>query len=339
MIKRLLLLLIAALIAWSATPFTEPARAHPLAPALLEIVEQAPGLADVQWKTPLNAMPGAAMRPLLPLECAAVDRPRERAESTALVQQWEIACRAPLAGSTVEVQGIGASRADVVLRVALADGRTFNTVLSAGEPTFEVPLRDAPLAISWSYLALGFEHILTGPDHLLFVLALMLLVGSWPQLVATVTAFTVGHSVTLSLAVLGFVRVSPNPVEALIALSILVMAVELTRDRNAAPTLLRRFPWAVSFSFGLLHGLGFAGALAEIGLPTGDIPLALLSFNIGIEMGQLAFCAAALAAIAAGRRLGAAPGWPPIWRRPTLAAYAIGSLAAFWLIERTIMIW
>jgi hydrogenase/urease accessory protein HupE len=328
MASRILGLLLAAAIGW--VHIAGSAAAHPLAPALLEIVEQAPGRADVRWKTPSAAVPGAALRPLLPAQCTAVGAPEERADGTALVRHWEVACSAPLSGSSMAVEGIGASRADVVLRIALADGRTFNTVLSPGQPAFVVPMRDPPLAISWRYLALGFEHILIGLDHLLFVLALMLLVGNWRQLVATVTAFTVGHSVTLSLAVLGFVRVPQDPVEVLIALSILIMAVELTRDRHAAPTLMRRFPWAVAFSFGLLHGLGFAGALAEVGLPASDIPLALLSFNLGIEAGQLAFCTGVLGVYAAVRRLQL----PPLAREPRMAAYAIGSLAAFWFLER-----
>jgi hydrogenase/urease accessory protein HupE len=330
MVSSNLRLLLAAAVVWMAPHFTGSVAAHPLAPALLEMVERTPGLAKVRWKTPLAAVPGAAMRPLLPAHCSDVGSQEERADGTALVRDWEIACSGPLSGSSVAVAGIGASRADVVLRVALADNRTFNTVLSAAQPAFIIPVRDQPFAISWSYFALGFEHILIGLDHLLFILALMLLVGSWRQLVATVTAFTVGHSVTLSLAALGFVRVPQDPVEVLIALSILIMAVELTRGRDAAPTLMRRFPWAVAFSFGLLHGLGFAGALAEVGLPAADIPLALLSFNLGIEVGQLAFCAVALMLYRELRHLQL----PSPVRAPRLVAYTIGSLAAFWLFER-----
>jgi hydrogenase/urease accessory protein HupE len=240
-----------------------------------------------------------------------------------------------LAGSVVAVHGIAASRASVILRVALDDGRVFSSVLTADRASFQVPERERPSQVLRSYLALGVEHILTGVDHLLFVLALMLLVASRRRLVLTVTAFTVGHSVTLSLAVLGVVAVPTGPVEALIALSILVVAVELARDPDGPPSLMQRLPWTVTFAFGLLHGLGFAGSLAEIGLPAGEIPLALLSFNLGIEAGQLVFCAVCLGPLAALRsmRIATVPAWTK------LAAYPIGTLAAFWFIERAAASW
>jgi hydrogenase/urease accessory protein HupE len=247
-----------------------------------------------------------------------------------VVQTWDVVCGAPLTGSVVEVDGIAASRANVILRLALADGRVLNSVLTADRSSFMVPARERPGEVVRSYLTLGVEHILTGLDHLLFVLGLMLLVTNRRQLLWTVTAFTAGHSVTLSLATLGFVKVPSGPVEALIALSILVVAVEIARDTDSSLTKIQRRPWTIAFAFGLLHGFGFAGALSEIGLPEGEIPLALLSFNLGIEAGQLVFCGVALALYLAARYL-------PIARLllgRRIAAYAIGSLAAFWIIER-----
>jgi len=202
-------------------------------------------------------------------------------------------------------------------------------VLRADAPLFTVPPRSSRWQVMRSYAALGIEHILTGLDHLLFVLGLVLLVRGTRTLIATVTAFTVGHSVTLSLAVLGFVHVSPGPVEALIALTIFAVAVELARGVEGRRPWFSRVPWAMAFCFGLLHGLGFAGALAQVGLPEGEIPLALFSFNTGIEVGQLLF----IATVIAGRSaLTLLPSW--LKAGAFTPAYAIGSLSAFWFFQR-----
>ena len=181
-----------------------------------------------------------------------------------------------------------------------------------------------------TYLALGIEHILLGIDHLLFVLALVLLVKGWKKLVATITAFTLAHSITLALATLGFVHVPGPPVEACIALSIVFVAAEIIHRRQGRPGLTERAPWVVAFTFGLLHGLGFAGALSEVGLPQHAIPIALLFFNVGVELGQLAFVFIVLLVLAAARRLPPrVPAWG--WRA---APYAIGSVAMFWVLQR-----
>jgi hydrogenase/urease accessory protein HupE len=178
-------------------------------------------------------------------------------------------------------------------------------------------------AVLSSYVRLGVLHISTGPDHLLFVLGLVLLVVGRRRLLWTITAFTVGHSVTLSLASLGLVHIPPAPIEVAIALTLLWVAIELARDR-AQPTWSRRFPWALAFVFGLLHGLGFAGALAQVGLPDSEIPLALFGFNVGIEIGQLIFVGAILLV-------------RPLTRDPRLSpvpACAIGTLASFFMLDR-----
>jgi hypothetical protein len=188
--------------------------------------------------------------------------------------------------------------------------------------------------VFWSYCRLGSEHILLGFDHLLFVLGLMLLVQTWGTLIKTISAFTGAHSVTLALAVLGVVDVPPAPVEALIAVSIVLLAAELTRPPHAPPTLARRYPWLVAFAFGLLHGLGFAGALAEIGVPSDRIALALLSFNLGVEAGQLAFVMAMLGPLVLAQR--SARAWP---RARLVPAYAIGALAVAWTFERVQRFW
>jgi hypothetical protein len=287
-----------------------PAGAHPLDPALLDVRESSGGVVDVRWRTPRRDLD---MRPVLPAGCA----PRAVAGDDA----WTLACPRGLAGARFGVAGLDRAHTDALLRVRLADGTTHQAVLRAGADTFVVPERPGVAAVAADYGALGFRHILGGPDHLLFVLGLVLLVDGRRRLLATVTAFTAGHSVTLSLAMLGVVHVPPAPVEALIAASIFVVAVELTRDGGFG----RRRPWVMAAAFGLLHGLGFAGALAEVGLPDGDIPLALASFNVGIELGQLLFVAAVLVARAL----------LPVRGRLRLAsAYGIGTLAAFWVFER-----
>jgi hypothetical protein len=320
--------LLGAVLLFVALP--APLRAHPLAPSLLQIEEVEAGRARVTWKTPVLRVPGSDLRPVLPPLCQASGEHSARQDGSAWIEQWRLDCPGGLIGSTVRVDGIAASKADVLLRIALADGRSFRRVLTTEEPSFQVPEKETPLDVARGYAGLGLQHILGGFDHLLFVLGLILLVPRRRLLLWTITAFTLGHSVTLSAAVLGFVHIPPRPVEVLIAFSILLLAGELARGEEAPPTLMRRFPWMMAFTFGLLHGLGFAGALAEVGLPDDEIPLALSSFNVGIEVGQVLVVAVVLAGRAALA--------PWIARLPARTAlvppYVIGTLAAFWCIER-----
>lgn len=317
------LLLAAGLVPSAAT-------AHRLAPSLLEARETAPGRIEVFWKTPLQRPAGTSVEPELPAGCT-VEAAEPGVEGTAATLRFEAACESSLVGERFAVRGLAESRTEALLRLTLLDGRSYQAVLRGGAEEFVVPQRQRASEVFAQYLGLGFRHILGGLDHLLFVLGLVLLVPSTRMLIWTVTSFTVGHSVTLSLAALGFLGLPAAPVELAIAGTILVLAVELARGERAKPSLLRRAPWAVAAGFGLLHGLGFAGALAEIGLPQEEIPLALFAFNVGIELGQLLFVAVVLvvrpAARAAARR---GPAW--LGRIP---AYAIGSLAAYWCFERT----
>jgi hydrogenase/urease accessory protein HupE len=248
-----------------------------------------------------------------------------------LTERWSVQC-APegLVGQRVGVDGLGTAKIDALLRIRLADGRLIQRVILAREPSLIVPERESRYAVFGAYLRLGFEHILFGPDHLLFVFGLLLLVATTRSLIGTITAFTVGHSVTLSLAALGFVNFPSRPIEVLIALTVFLLAVELARDDNVAPTLMRRLPWAMALLFGLLHGLGFAGALSEVGLPSHDIPVALFSFNVGIELGQLVFVLVVGTLRHALRQaLARLPRW--VERVPV---YAMGTLAVFWSLER-----
>jgi hydrogenase/urease accessory protein HupE len=307
-----------------------PARGHAFAPALLEVRETAPGHALVRWKQPAVRVSGSGLAPVMSQSCRARGEPQTSDEDTSVVASWEVDCAGGLVGQMIRVEGIAASQANVLLRLVLADGRSVRHVLTADEPSFVVPAREGALSVIAGYGRLGVEHILTGFDHLLFVLGLVLLVGGGRRLLGTVTAFTLGHSVTLALAILGVVRVPQPPIEAGIAVSIYVLAVELAPRASRKLSLLERAPWLAAGLFGLLHGLGFAGALAQVGLPQGEIPLALFAFNVGIEAGQLVFVAVALGAWAALRALPVR--WPPLV--VYVPAYAMGTLAAFWFFQR-----
>ena len=320
-----------AAVLGSAALVPRTVAAHALAPSLFQVRETGSGRAEVLWRTPVVGVPDAALRPVFPPDCRPLGQPSVRRAEAALVAGWEIDCGPPgLVGKTLAAEGIAESRASVLVLVTLRDGRSVRAVLTAERPSFLVPERESRIGVARGYSLLGIEHILTGPDHLLFVLGLLLLIAEWRLLLWTLTSFTLGHSVTLSLAALGFVHVPPGPVEVGIAASIVVLGVELARDPAASPSRLQRRPWGMAATFGLLHGLGFAGALAAAGLPDGEIPLALFSFNLGIEIGQLTFVVAAIAlGIAVGPLLAARGA---IRRR--VPAYVIGSLAAFWVFER-----
>jgi len=305
------------------------ASAHSLSPSLLALRESVGGDVGVTWKTPLLRLPGADLRPLLPADCPVSVPAVLTEESDSVTARWRVTCApAGLVGRAIGVEGLGPAKTDALAHLELADGRVIDTVLRAREPTFEVPDREASTTVALRYVELGVEHIAAGYDHLLFVLGLLLLVRGGRALLATITSFTAGHSVTLSLAALGLARVASAPVELLIALSIFVLAVELAR--SGAGSRFWQRPWLMAMLFGFLHGLGFAGALREAGLPQEAIPIALLCFNVGIELGQVAFVASVLLLYRAARAL-AVP--TPSWGR-TLTVYTIGSLAAFWMIER-----
>jgi hydrogenase/urease accessory protein HupE len=307
------------------------ASAHRLAPALLELFERDAGRVEVRFKLPVELPSGSQLVPELPPGCAEEAPPEATPEGTGVVLHWFVRCaETGLVGSQIGLRGLASSGSNALLRIELADGRSFRTVLHAGAPAFSIPERESRLDVARGYSRLGIEHILTGVDHLLFVFGLVLLVRVGRALLATVTAFTLGHSITLSLAALGFVHFPSAWIEVLIAGTILWLAAELALPPRDPPDWMRRAPWVMAGSFGLLHGLGFAGALAEVGLPDAEIPLALLAFNVGIEIGQLGFVAAVLAAAWLLRGpLAAVPQW--LARAPVTA---MGALAAYWCLER-----
>jgi hydrogenase/urease accessory protein HupE len=310
------------------------AGAHEVRPAYLELRETAPDALAVLWKVPARGDARFGLRPVFPASCVS-DTPRGAFAGDAWIERFAVRCPAGLDGAAIAIDGLPATMTDVLVRLERASGATQTVRLTPGAPAFAVERAPGRVDIARTYLVLGVEHILLGFDHLLFVLALLLLVGPTRRLVSTVTAFTVAHSLTLAAATLGMVRVPPQPVEATIALSIAFVAAELVHAHQGRLSLTERRPWLVAFVFGLLHGLGFAGALSEVGLPAEAIPLALLFFNLGVEVGQLLFIAAVLAVVACARRVGlTAPSWA--WRVP---AYAIGSVAAYWTLARVAGFW
>jgi len=301
--------------------------AHEVRPAYLELTETAPGQFSALWKVPVVGELVLALQPVLPKACVPVTPTNERNVNGALVARWVVDCGATGINGEIRIDGLQATLTDVLVRIAFLGGTTDSRILHPNAAQFTVDPRGGapPLA---GYLRLGIEHILTGPDHLLFILGLLLIVRGTSRIVKTITAFTIAHSITLALAALGYVHIPPAPVEAVIALSILFLASEIMREASGTPGLTETYPWLIAFIFGLLHGFGFAGALAEVGLPPNDIPLALLLFNVGVEVGQLVFVTGVLSIVWIGRRFAT-----PLWL-PTAGAYCIGAMSAFWVIQR-----
>lgn len=306
-----------------------PAHADELRPGYLELTQSDQRTWAIVWKAPVLGGLAASAAPLLPAFCrVTMDRPI--LSGGALVAAGRADCRRSLDGTAVGLSGLEPGGTDTLLRIAPL-GRPVQTArLVAGAATAIVAAVPAAGQVARTYFGIGVEHIIGGFDHLLFVVALVLLLQrGWP-VVAAATAFTIAHSITLAGTTLGLFGLPQAPVEAVIALSIIFLAVEIVKARPGDARLSQRLPWLVAFLFGLLHGFGFAGALNEIGLPETDVPVALLSFNLGVEAGQLAIIAVAAAALALLRRLS------PAALRPAIlaSAYAIGSIAGFWFIER-----
>jgi hydrogenase/urease accessory protein HupE len=311
--------------------FAGEAAAHELRPASLQLEQTGAETWDVRWKVPAR---GGEQRLALdlafPATCARVAPARAVMVDEAYSELSSIVCAGGLAGGVVRVDGLASTQTDVLVRLERLDDSTQVARLTPSSTSFVVQAEERTLDVARTYAVLGVEHILMGPDHLLFVLVLLLLTGGAARTIRAVTAFTLAHSLTLAAAVLGVVHVPQAPVEATIALSIAFVAAEVVQRGRGRDSVSVRAPWIVAFAFGLLHGLGFAGALSEIGLPEQHIPAALLFFNLGVELGQVLFIGAMLSLMAMVRRTR----WPlPDWAS-LVPAYAIGGLAMFWVFER-----
>ncbi|MBN8511085.1 MAG: HupE/UreJ family protein [Burkholderiales bacterium] len=322
------LLLLAALAPW------QPAAAHESRPAYLELKETAPGRYELLWRTPVLAGMRLPVALKLPQDLRNVEEPRVQELADSLLERRVIDAGAQgLAGRRIDFPGLQFTITDVLVRVQRLDGSSSTEIVRPGRAWFEIAPPRGAWATAGVFFAQGIGHILLGFDHLLFVLGLLALVRSRWMLVKTITAFTVAHSLTLTLATLGLVDVPVPPLEAAIALSILFLGPEIVRAGRGGTSFTIRHPWVVAFAFGLLHGFGFAGGLAQIGLPRGEIALALLMFNAGVEVGQLAFVALALSAARALEALRVR--WPA--SLALLPAYVVGSLGAFWTIQRIVL--
>ncbi|MEI2298826.1 HupE/UreJ family protein [Ensifer sp. MJa1] len=306
------------------------AQGHELRPAYVEITETAAEAYDVLWKVPGRGEYRLSLYLRFPQNCRELVPPASTMADSAWTSRWRVHCAGGLAGRTITIDGLAGTYTDALARITRADGTMQTARLTPDFPDLVIAAAPTAADTARTYFLLGVQHILLGLDHLLFILALLLLIRRPRSLVETITAFTVAHSISLASAALGLV-VAPQPlVEALVALSIVLVASEIVRRERGQEDLASTYPWIVAFLFGLLHGLGFGGALQEVGLPQRDVPLALLSFNLGVEAGQLLFVAAVLLAIASLRLL-----LDFHSQRPRLLmAYAIGSLSATWFIQR-----
>lgn len=323
---RLWILLIFAFISIT------PAAADELRPGYLEFTQTDATTWRLVWKAPMRAGITPATQPILPKGCRSLGTPRRELAPLAVVSTVEVRCERPVAGSQIGLSNMVASQTDILVRVAPLGRQVQALRLTAAEPSAEIKERPDRWQVARTYFVTGVEHILFGYDHLLFVVSLCLLLsGAW-TIAKAATAFTIAHSITLVGTTLGVLGLPQQPVEAVIALSIIFLAVEIVKKTPDAPRLSERIPWMVAFVFGLLHGFGFAGALQEIGLPENDVPTALLTFNLGVEAGQLLIVAATLAAMAVIHRL------RPQFEAMAIkaATYAIGITASVWFIERIV---
>jgi hydrogenase/urease accessory protein HupE len=318
-----------ALLAWLV--LAAPAAAHEVRPGYLEIHQESAERYALRFKVPALGDARLSLHVRLPANCADLEPPRSEPAGTGMIDRLRVSCPGGLEGSEIAIDGLATTYTDVIVRAARADGTVQSARLTPDRPSFTLVASPTWQETAETYFLLGVEHILGGIDHLMFVLALMLLIHDRWMLLKTITAFTIAHSITLAAAALNWMQVPQAPVEAVIALSICSAAAEVVRRQHGGFNLANRAPWIMAFTFGLLHGFGFGGALKEIGLPQSDVPLALLTFNLGVEAGQLLFVGAVLAATATVERVITLR----LPRVRELTGFVIGSVAAMWFIQRT----
>lgn len=329
--RTLLRLALAIAIVMSAIA---PAAAHEIRPAFLQIREIEPSTYDVLWKTPAQGDMRLALNVILPRQCRSLGVPRTTLVNAAVIEHRRTLCEGGLSGKRIAFENLATTLTDVILRFEPIAGSPKTLRVNGAAPFVVIPVQQSIGEVAAEYFHFGVEHILFGFDHLLFVLCLLMLVGDVKRLLFAITAFTVAHSITLAGTTFGWLRLASAPVEACIALSIAFVAAEIIKTRAGRSSMTQRRPWIASFGFGLLHGFGFASALHDIGMPDDALPLALLSFNLGVEAGQILFVAAVLTLMFLWRRY--APRPPAYaWRAPP---YIAGVAACFWFIERTVRI-
>ena len=308
-------------------------RAHESRPGFLELRERGPGTYSFLWKKPSGGEVEIRIAPVIPKECRLQTPDRQQLTPGAVIVRGTLTCANGLAGKTIAIAGIEATLSDVLVRVHHADGRLESHLLRPTMPSVTLGALTSATERALGYAALGVQHILLGVDHLLFVLGLLLIVNDRWTLVKTITSFTVAHSITLAIATLGYAAAPLPPLNAAIALSILFLGPEIVRSWRGETSFTIRNPWVVAFAFGLLHGFGFASGLAAMGLPKAEIPLALLLFNVGVEIGQIAFVILIVLLERSFRVLEVR--WPRLVER--LPGYAVGTLGAYWTIQRTLL--
>jgi hydrogenase/urease accessory protein HupE len=331
-VRFILIFLIAGLLTIMA--FIYPAQSHALQPGYLELERLEKDIYAVLWKQPAVGSRPMAIEPRLPQNCDKPVPVQKIWDGSAYLSRWTTTCEGGLEGREIRIAGLEKTSTDVLVRFEFSTGATETRRLTPDKNKFTMPQIPSRLDVIETYLLLGIEHILSGFDHLLFLLALLLLVKGVRSIVATITAFTVAHSLTLAAASLGWVKVPVPAVEAVIALSIVFVAVEVVHSRQGRQGLSSRSPWIVAFVFGLVHGFGFAGALSELGLPQTSVPMALLFFNLGVEIGQLIFVAAIILLIRFLIRITAGiDAYIPEWAKQ-IPVYLIGCFAAFFLFQR-----
>jgi hypothetical protein len=330
-VRRLLaaLVLVFGLVATAAA-------AHEVRPAYLEIDQLAPKTYKVVWKQPTMGEVAIHLEPHLSSGWLDTQPADQYVAAGFLIRTWTIAAptRDAVEGQTISIEGLQNTITDVFVRLRLSGGRSLDTILRPEQPSFCISVANGSTMAVWSFLVLGVQHILTGPDHLLFLLGLLLIVRDRWTLLKTVSAFTLAHSLTLAAATFGLISLSTNLLNALIALSILFVAPEALRAIRGETSLTIRYPWVVAFAFGLLHGMGFASGLTSLGLEKGALLSALVLFNIGVEIGQLAFILVVLALLRSFRLMEIR--WPrPVQLAPT---YAIGVFGASWTFKYAAML-
>ena len=309
-------------------------KAHEIRPAYLQIVQVSQNTYEVFWKVPSMGDAVPKIQPVFPNSfLMEIKKPPNQIPGS-VIYYYSLNGEEALSGQKLYIQGLNKTLIDVLVNITYLNGEKATFMLQADKDSQIIPGQTSSFDVIKTYSVLGIEHILLGIDHLLFVLALILITkGKW-KIIKTITAFTIAHSITLSLAALGYVSFPGAPVEAVIALSIVFLAIELVHNLEGKQTLTSRKPWIVAFSFGLLHGFGFAGALSDIGLPQQDIPLTLAFFNVGVELGQIMFVVVVLLFL---RIVNLKSNWPAYMKK--IPAYAIGSIAAFWMIQRVVAFW